>query len=66
LFDLLWLAGGVGFASPAAAAISGATRIADKSRAADNLSVDFMRPLLDIDVMTPASRIVVRRRASSS
>jgi hypothetical protein len=58
LFDLFWLAGGVGFSSPAAAAISGATRMTDKSRAADNLSVDFMRPLLDIDVM-----IIHRRRA---
>jgi hypothetical protein len=34
--------------------------MADKSRAADNLSVDFMRPLLDIDVM-----IIHRRRALS-
>jgi hypothetical protein len=48
---LFWLAGGVGFSSPAAAAISGATRMADKSNAADNARVDFMRPLLVIDVM---------------
>ena len=47
----LVLAGGRrGVFFPAAAAISGATRMTDKSRAADSARVGFMRPLLYVGV----------------